>query len=214
MCVSAGWKDTAASLTFYLLTQRRILLLQCFTLSRPIVGIFHVSMTDNAADFHTAVPNIFSYITKKKPFISEMRKKIPNSPLLKCPKQKGDHTGTFFFLPAQISPIHGVKLCQHRQTIGSSSTDVGKFYLIYPGLYQLPHSVFIFRGKRLAQRARHHNEKADISNNLSWIQLEIHERKMNKQLSIYTWNTLEMYNESASPSFFLIAKHKDSQIDR
>lgn len=89
---------------------------------------------------------------KKKPFISEMAKKIPNSPLQKYPKQKGDHTGTFLyfflnlfiFLPAQISPIHGVKLCQHRQTIASSSADVGKFHLIYPGLYQLSHSVFIF----------------------------------------------------------------------
>lgn len=104
--------------------------------------------------------------------------------------ERGPHRHLFIFLPAQTSPIHGVKLCQHRQTIGSSSTDVGKFHLIYPGLYQLSHSAFIFRGKRLTQRARHHNEKADISyNNLSLIQQEIHERKINKQLFQYTPGT-------------------------
>lgn len=54
-------------------------------------------MTDDAADFHAALPNTFAYITKKKPFIFEMGKKIPNSPSQKCPKQKGDHIGTFFF---------------------------------------------------------------------------------------------------------------------
>lgn len=76
--------------------------------------------------------------------------------LTEMPKaERGPHRHLFFFfLPAQISPIHGVKLCQHRQTIGSSSADVGKFHLIYPGLYQLSHSAFIFCGKKARTKSK------------------------------------------------------------